>query len=76
MKSFSKGVLYYTKAIAEIRFPEDDCCCYRCPFMGIEMASSREYCRMTGEYPPAPKDFVGYKCPLKFEEKEKEDEHL
>ena len=68
MKQFSKGVRYYTKSTVEISFPEDDLCCARCPLMGIEMASSREYCRRTGEYLPAPRDIVGFECPLKFEE--------
>lgn len=67
MKSFSKGVSYYTHSTVEISFPEDDVCCSRCPLMGIEMASSREYCRRTGEYLPAPRDIIGFHCPLKFE---------
>jgi hypothetical protein len=70
MRSFSKGVSYYTQATVNISFPEDDICCARCPLMGIEMASSREYCRRTGEYLPAPRDIVGFQCPLRFEEKE------
>lgn len=73
MKNFSKGVSYYTKATVEVSFPEDDVCCARCPLMGIEMASSREYCRRTGEYLPAPRDIVGINCPLIFEAKEKEE---
>ena len=68
MKNFSKGVGWYTKSTVEISFPEDDVCCCRCPLMGIEMASSREYCRRTGEYLPAPRDIIGFNCPLKFEE--------
>ena len=70
MKDFRNGVSYYTKATVEIGFPEDDICCYRCPMMGIEMASSREYCRRTGEYLASPKATVGYHCPLKFETEE------
>ena len=70
MRSFSKGVSYYTQATVDISFPEDDVCCLRCPLMGIEMASSREYCRRTGEYLPAPRDIVGFHCPLIFEKKE------
>lgn len=67
MRNFSRGVSYYTKSTVEISFPEDDVCCCRCPLMGIEMASSREYCRRTGEYLPAPRDIIGFDCPLKFE---------
>lgn len=70
MKEFKTGVGWYTKATAEISFPEDDVCCCRCPMMGIEMASSREYCRRTGEYLPAPRHIVGFNCPLIFENKE------
>ena len=66
MKNFDRGVSYYTKATVEIFFPEDDLCCTRCPLMGIEMASSREYCRKTGEYLPAPRHIVGFQCPLVF----------
>lgn len=66
MKDFRRGVAYYTYSTVEITFPEDDICCQRCPLMGIEMASSREYCRKTGEYLPAPRDIVGLSCPLKF----------
>lgn len=73
MKNFSKGVFYYTKSTVEIIFPEDDVCCYRCPLMGMETKSGREYCRGTGEYLPAPRDVVGFKCPLRFE---KEDEDV
>lgn len=76
MKSFSKGVAYYTKGFAEINFPEDDVCCHRCPLMGIEMASSREYCRMSGELLSTPKGFVGHKCPLKFVDEENDDESV
>ena len=76
MKNFSKGVSYYTKSTVDICFPEDDICCSLCPLMGIEMASSREYCRKTGEHLPAPRDIIGFNCPLKFENKENDDEHL
>ena len=74
MKNFSKGVSYYTRYTVDIPFPEDDVCCSRCPLMGIEMASSREYCRKTGEYLPAPRDTVGFYCPLRLDDKE--DEHV
>lgn len=73
MKSFDKGVKWYTRAAVEITFPEDDICCVRCPLMGIEMASSREYCRKTGEYLPSPKYVIGYNCPLRFDVKENEE---
>lgn len=67
MKKFPNGVSYYTKATVDIGFPEDDVCCYRCPLMGVETMSNREYCRRTGEYLPAPRDIVGLNCPLNFE---------
>ena len=70
MKDFSRGVGWYTKSTVNISFPEDDICCYRCPLMGIEMASSREYCRRTGEYLAAPKAVIGFNCPLEFEKEE------
>jgi hypothetical protein len=40
--------------------------------MGVEIKSDREYCRRTGEYLPAPRDIIGFECPLKFENAEKE----
>lgn len=67
MRSFSRGVSYYTKGTVNIFFPEDDVCCYRCPMMGVELKSDREYCRSTGEYLPAPRDIVGFQCPIVIE---------
>ena len=67
MKNFSKGVSYYTKAKAEISFPEDDHCCAWCPLMASEYKPDREYCKLTGEYLFAPKHTVGNTCPLIFE---------
>jgi hypothetical protein len=68
MKNFDGGVGYYTRGKVEISFPEDDVCCYRCPLMGVELKSDREYCRRTGEYLPAPRHIIGFNCPIKFEE--------
>lgn len=68
MKNFDKGVSYYTRGKVEVSFPEDDVCCYRCPLMGIEMKSDREYCRRTGELLPAPRHTIGYDCPINFKE--------
>ena len=70
MKEFIKGVSYYTKATADIGFPEDDICCYWCPLLGSEVSPKREYCRKTGEYLFAPKYTIGENCPLRFEVKE------
>ena len=70
MKTFSKGVRYYTKSTVEISFPEDDVCCYRCPLMGTEYKPDREYCKRTGEYLPSPRHTIGFNCPLKFTEED------
>ena len=71
MKNFDRGVSYYTKATVEIFFPEDDCCCYRCPLMGYDYnRNDREYCKKTGEFLPAPRHMIGMQCPLKFEMEE------
>ena len=70
MRNFSKGVSYYTRGTVTISFPEDDICCAHCPLLGIEMASSRKYCRRTGEYLPSPDYIVGTDCPIVFEDKE------
>ena len=74
MKEFHSGVSYYTKATVEIGFPEDDVCCYRCPLMTAQYGSKREQCSRTGELLVAPKYTIGYDCPLKFENKEKDNE--
>ena len=74
MKDFSRGVSYYTKGKVEIGWPEDDICCNWCPMMGVESRTERAYCRKTGEYLVAPKFMIGSRCPVIFEEDEKETE--
>ena len=69
MREFRNGVSYYTKATAEIYFPENDICCHWCPLMTRD-PNLRDVCSKTGEYLPAPKHIIGFQCPLKFEEKE------
>ena len=73
MKDFVNGVRFYTKANVEISFPETDICCYRCPLMYTEYGTKRERCGRTGEILPAPRDSIGFDCPLKFESKENDD---
>lgn len=69
MKDFSRGVSYYTKATAEIGFPEDDICCHWCPLM-TRYPNLRDICGKTGEILLASKHTIGFNCPLKFESKE------
>ena len=66
MKEFINGVRFYTKATAEVSFPEEDVCCYRCPLMTVDYGSKRERCSRTGELLVNPKYDIGYDCPLKF----------
>jgi hypothetical protein len=66
MRDFPTGVRYYTFGTVDINFPEDDVCCYRCPLMGVEIKSDREYCRKTGEYLPSPRHITGFNCPIIF----------
>ena len=73
MKDFSKGVSFYTKATVEIGFPENDVVCHWCPFLTSDYKLNRERCNKTGEVLIAPKDQIGYYCPLMFESKEEED---
>ena len=68
MRHFDSGVRYYTKATVLIGFPEDDICCYRCPLMGKTLGVDREICNKTGEILPAPRQTIGYECPLNFKE--------
>lgn len=69
MKSFDRGVSYYTKATAEIGFPEDDCVCYWCPLMTRD-PNLRDICGSTGEILLAPKHTIGFNCPLRFEKED------
>ena len=69
MKQFPNGVSYYTKATAEIGFPEDDVCCQWCPLMTRD-PNLRDVCGKTGEILLAPKHTIGFQCPLNFENKE------
>ena len=72
MKQFLNGVSYYTKATVEIGFPEDDLCCIWCPLMTRD-PNLRGICGKTGEILLAPKHTIGFNCPLKFTNKEKDD---
>lgn len=72
MKPFDKGVSYYTKATADISFPEDDVCCHWCPLMTRD-PNLRDVCGKTGELLLSPKHSIGYSCPLKFDDKENND---
>ena len=69
MKNFDRGVSYYTKATAEIGFPEDDCVCFWCPLMTRD-PNLRDICGKTGEILLAPKYQRGHCCPLEFKEGE------
>ena len=66
MKDFSNGVRYYTKATAEIGFPESDCICFWCPLMTRD-PNLRDVCSKTGEILLSPKHSIGFNCPLKFD---------
>ncbi len=70
MRDFSNGVSFYTKATAEIGFPEDDVCCHWCPFLSKDYQLDRTRCNKTGEILLAPKHTIGFYCPLTFENKE------
>lgn len=62
MKTFSRGVSYYTKASVEIGFPEDCVCCDYCPMLETY---ARKQCRRTGEYILDSRG-RGFYCPLEF----------
>ena len=51
MKSFDKGVSYYTVGYATIKinFPEDDVCCNWCQFCRSESDLKRFWCRLTNK---------------------------
>ena len=64
MATSDKQVLWYTKATADIFFPEGRVCCDLCPLMETY---ARKQCRRTGEYLADTRN-IGGMCPLKFEE--------
>ena len=68
---FENGVSWYTEAQATIYFPEDYVQCSKCPCLETY---SRNQCRLTGEYLVDTR-IIGYRCPLKFIEKQEENEH-
>ena len=63
---FENGVSWYTEAQAKIFFPEGQVQCKFCPCLETY---SRNQCRLTGEY-LADTRTIGYRCPLKFIEKQ------
>lgn len=69
------GVRNYTdgKAAVTIHFPEDDAVCRWCHlFLRYEEAYRRYSCRLTSEWILDPINERGQKCPLHFNENEKE----
>lgn len=69
MNGFRSGVSYYTKATVEVFFPENKISCQFCPMLETY---ARNQCRRTGEYLVDTRT-IGYDCPLKFEETERND---
>lgn len=69
MTSFKNGISYYTMAKVDIGFPEDKVCCALCPLLETH---TRKQCRRTGEY-IADDRYIGFYCPLIFEESESEE---
>ena len=67
----NNSCLWYTEAQAKIFFPENKVCCEFCPIMETY---ARKQCRLTGEY-LADTRSIGYMCPLKFIEKQEENEN-
>ena len=70
---FDNGVLKYIKATAtvEVYFPIDlrgtpRVCCKHCKYFGG--SDSRNYCKLNGELVFFPDNYIGDKCPLKFDE--------
>lgn len=71
MPDFSSGVKAFVKAkcTIEVNFPIDykgnaDVCCKQCPYL----SSNEKYCQLTKEVVHYPQKYIGYDCPLTFEE--------
>ena len=69
--NFENGVSWYTEAQAKIFFPEGQVSCRYCPILETY---SRNQCRLTGEY-LADTRTIGYRCPLKFIEKQEDNKN-
>lgn len=67
----NNSCLWYTEAQATIYFPEDYVQCSKCPCLETY---ARNQCRLTGEYLVDTRT-IGYRCPLKFIEKQDENEN-
>ena len=69
--NFENGVSWYTEAQAKIFFPDGQVQCKFCPCLETY---SRNQCRLTGEYLVDTR-IIGYRCPLKFIEKQEANEN-
>ncbi len=70
MGRFDNGINYYTSAILNIHFPEDDVRCGQCPLC-YEDSLHRAKCRLTGELVYSLQSISDF-CPLQFEEVNKD----
>lgn len=77
MSKYENGITKFTTGIATIKvhFPKDDIKCQWCAFCRSESDLKRHWCRLTNEMLYNPYGiYRGQKCPIKFEEKEDNNE--
>ena len=72
---FDSGVFEYIKgkAVVEVAFPVDmqgnpHVNCMLCKYF----SRHSDMCQLTKEIVPFPETYIGYKCPIQFEEEENE----
>jgi hypothetical protein len=59
------------EALVQVHFPNGEKACKWCwPFLQADHELRRYRCKLTEEPLPDPLHEIGYKCPLKFQEKE------
>lgn len=73
MSDFSSGVKSFItgECTIKVHFPVDwkdraDVCCMQCPYL----SSNERMCQLNKQPVQYPKQYIGYDCPLKFNENE------
>ena len=76
MANFDSGVKSFVtgECTITVRFPVDwkdkaDICCMQCPYL----SSNERMCQLNKQPVQYPKQYIGYDCPLKFNENEEKE---
>lgn len=76
MPNFDRGVKSFItgECTITVRFPVDwkdksEVCCMQCPYL----SSNERMCQLNKQPVQYPKQYIGYDCPLKFNENEEKE---